>query len=228
MRPRAGARVRQFEFVREGAACAKFRSDPLSPSHTTAAKEPEVIASHAPTGDSTATGPGPKVTRRNFIVWYLAGLLTALVVAAVAPLLVFIWPSGAKVKNADVSVSLSKPLDDLADGETLQFNAPANYGFRMVDGGGDNYPGKVTFGAYAIKNAGKLIVLSLTCSHLGCSVSWTDAKKQFDCPCHGSIFNITGDVVHGPAIAPLSHLSWQNGSKPTEIKVQGYSLQGVG
>jgi Rieske Fe-S protein len=154
--------------------------------------------------------------------------MTALVVAALAPLLVFIWPSGGKVKNADVSVNLSKPPDQLQDGEVLQFNAPAQYGFKMIDGGGDNYPGKVTFGAYAIKTGGKVVYLSLTCSHLGCSVSWTPSSHQFDCPCHGSIFDMVGNVVHGPAIAPLSHLQVMPGSKPTEIKVQGYALQGVG
>lgn len=154
--------------------------------------------------------------------------MTALGVAAIAPLLVYIWPTGGKVKNADVTATVSKPLDQLQDGETVQFNAPAQYGFKMVDGGGDNYPGKVTFGAYAIKTGGKIVVLSLTCSHLGCSVQWTPSSHQFDCPCHGSIFDIVGNVLHGPAIAPLSHLAWTQGSKPTEIKVQGYALQGVG
>jgi Rieske Fe-S protein len=149
-------------------------------------------------------------------------------VAAIAPLLVFLWPSGGKVKNADVKTSLQTAPDQIQEGQTVQFNAPANYGFRMVDGGGDNYAGKVSFGGYMIKTGGKLVVLSLTCSHLGCSVQWTADKKQFDCPCHGSIFNIDGNVVHGPAIAPLSHYSWKQGSSPTEILVQGYSLQGVG
>jgi Rieske Fe-S protein len=149
-------------------------------------------------------------------------------VAAIAPLLVFIWPSGGKIKNADVAVNLSKPLNEIGDGEAVNFTSPANYGFVMADGGGDNYAGKVTFGGYAIKVSGKPTILSVTCSHLGCSVTFSTDKKQFDCPCHGSIFTIDGNVVHGPAIAPLSHLTWTQGSKPTEIKIKGYSLQGVG
>lgn len=168
------------------------------------------------------------MTRRNFIVWYLAGLMTAMVVAAIAPLLVFIWPSGGKVKSADVKATLQTPFNSLSEGQTSQFNAPSGYGFRMIDGGGDNYPGKVSFGGYVIKTGGQLLVLSLTCSHLGCSVQWTPSKKTFNCPCHGSIFNIDGHVVHGPATAPLSHYSWKKGSSPTEILVQGYALQGVG
>ena len=37
---------------------------------------------------SDADGLSRPVTRRNFIVWYLAGLLTATVVAIVAPILI--------------------------------------------------------------------------------------------------------------------------------------------
>jgi Rieske Fe-S protein len=170
---------------------------------------------------------GRKVTRRNFIVWYLAGLLTAFALAVLAPLLVYIWPTGAKVKNAIISVTLKTPLNKLADQSVVQFNAPNEMGFKMVDGGGDNYPGKVTFGGYAIRLGGTILVLSVTCSHLGCSVDFETSGHYFHCPCHGSEFFINGALKHGPAQAPLSHLGWKLGSSPSEIQVEGYSLPGV-
>jgi menaquinol-cytochrome c reductase iron-sulfur subunit len=174
-------------------------------------------------------GAGRPVTRRNFIVWYLGGLLGAMTAAALAPLLVFLWPSGSKVKPAQVPITLSKPLDQLQENETVQFNAPKNFGFRMADGGGDNYPGKVTFGAYAVKpGTSKPTVFSVTCSHLGCSVAFDTNSKQFNCPCHGSIFAIDGAVVHGPAAAPLSNISFKTGKSPDQIILDGYSLPGVG
>jgi len=37
------------------------------------------------------------------------------------------------------------------------------------------------------------------CTHLGCTPNWFDAEGRFKCPCHGSNFNMDGDVIAGPA-----------------------------
>lgn len=50
---------------------------------------------------------------------------------------------------------------------------------------------------------GSLQALSAACTHLGCIVSWNNAERSWDCPCHGSRFASSGDVLHGPAVAPL-------------------------
>jgi len=41
------------------------------------------------------------------------------------------------------------------------------------------------------------------CTHLGCSVPWSEDEGQFHCPCHGSIFSRTGEVLGGPAPRPM-------------------------
>ena len=99
----------------------------------------------------------------------------------------------------------------------------------MTDGGGDNAPGKIAFGGYVVKElAGSLVVFAVNCSHLGCSIAYKTDSKTFDCPCHGSKFGIDGQVVHGPAIYPLSHLDWKQGKTAKEIVVQGVELKGIG
>ena len=51
---------------------------------------------------------------------------------------------------------------------------------------------------------GKLHVRSAACTHVGCVVSWNEFECCWDCPCHGSQFAPTGEVLQAPALAPLS------------------------
>jgi len=149
-------------------------------------------------------------------------------VAAVAPILVFIWPPQGEAKPQDLKVNLPTPLDQIADGDGVKFDAPKSSAFTMIDGGGDNSPGDYAFGGFLVKDAGKTNVFAVNCSHLGCSIALNKDAKRFECPCHGSMFALSGNVIHGPAIAPLSHLDWKPGDAADAITVKGVSLPGYG
>jgi len=168
-----------------------------------------------------------RYTRRTFLGWWLASLLTATVITAVAPILVYFWPAPPKgQKKGPVNVALQTPIDQLQEGDAVKFDAPRtpNTAFIMADGGGDNAPGELAFGGFVVKNSGKVDVFAINCSHLGCSVALNKDAKTFDCPCHGSRFHLDGTVLQGPAPAPLSHLTWKQGATADQIVVDGIVL----
>lgn len=69
--------------------------------------------------------------------------------------------------------------------------------------------------------SGSLHECSAVCPHLGGIVHWNSAEATWDCPCHGSRFDVEGRVITGPATGPLTPLRAQShgeGEKHT-IKV---------
>ncbi|WP_410648955.1 FAD-dependent oxidoreductase [Amycolatopsis sp. cmx-4-54] len=50
---------------------------------------------------------------------------------------------------------------------------------------------------------GALHAVSLRCTHLGCLLRFNGAERSWDCPCHGSRFDVDGAVLEGPAVRPL-------------------------
>jgi glycine/D-amino acid oxidase-like deaminating enzyme/nitrite reductase/ring-hydroxylating ferredoxin subunit len=51
--------------------------------------------------------------------------------------------------------------------------------------------------------AGDVHAVSLRCTHLGCLLRFNAAERSWDCPCHGSRFDVDGGVLEGPAVDPL-------------------------
>jgi len=51
---------------------------------------------------------------------------------------------------------------------------------------------------------GELRKFSATCPHMKCIVRYNEAEETFDCPCHGSRFDVErGRVLVGPAQSDL-------------------------
>jgi cytochrome b6-f complex iron-sulfur subunit len=78
---------------------------------------------------------------------------------------------------------------------------------RFDIGPPSNFPqGAVTFlpdrRLYVFNGADGFYSISSVCTHLGCNVK--RGGPGFECPCHGSQFDESGQVVHGPAPKALA------------------------
>ena len=109
------------------------------------------------------------------------------------------WPWGALF---DPRRKADKPLNQSSDSHTrldsLASLAPGEGG--VIAEGEDQL-------AVWCDDAGDLHALSAACTHMGCAVTWNNAERTWDCPCHGSIFEADGRVRHGPANKPLGKRS---------------------
>jgi len=47
--------------------------------------------------------------------------------------------------------------------------------------------------------------MTAICTHMGCTVG-LPAGAQITCPCHGSVYDLDGGNLQGPAVSPLVHL----------------------
>lgn len=56
------------------------------------------------------------------------------------------------------------------------------------------------------RDSGGLYAMTTTCTHAGCDLATGQTiSGDITCHCHGSVFDLNGGVVNGPANAPLTH-----------------------
>ncbi|MDR3542329.1 MAG: ubiquinol-cytochrome c reductase iron-sulfur subunit [Desulfosporosinus sp.] len=52
-----------------------------------------------------------------------------------------------------------------------------------------------------------VMALVATCTHLGCEVNYHPEKKEWLCPCHGSVYDVEGRPISGPAPKTLPRVA---------------------
>ena len=71
-----------------------------------------------------------------------------------------------------------------------------------LHGGVIEWQGK-KLGAFRDKD-GTVYLVDTRCPHLGCQLAWNPEEHTWDCPCHGSRFDIHGRLISGPAQEDLA------------------------
>jgi menaquinol-cytochrome c reductase iron-sulfur subunit len=145
--------------------------------------------------------------RRGFFLTMIYGLWAAMATALSIPAAIYLlFPPKLRKDNE---------LTEAGDVTKMVPNSPVEMVFRRtrIDGW-RILSEKSTAWAVKLEN-GEMIAFAPQCTHLGCAYHWEDAKKQFLCPCHTSVFSIDGKVISGPAPRPLDRF---------EAKVQNNKL----
>jgi Rieske Fe-S protein len=59
------------------------------------------------------------------------------------------------------------------------------------------------YGIVVTNDSGVPLAIRPKCTHKGCTAVWEVKTFQFECPCHGSEFDLLGRAIKGPATKPL-------------------------
>ena len=104
-----------------------------------------------------------------------------------------------------------------ADASTVA--TPASSGATITPAAAVDAAGGVGFkdpstgnAAYVVQTAaGTYAAFTAICTHAGCTVAYLKKTSQFQCPCHGGLFDAkTGAVLSGPPPAPLPSIAIKN------------------
>jgi menaquinol-cytochrome c reductase iron-sulfur subunit len=140
----------------------------------------------------------PVGTRRRFFQWVIGGASALIGFGLGLPLIGYVVSPALK-KRAQEWVDVGA-VDQVSASEPRQFDHVT----AIKDGWMESRSRKAV---WAIKQAdGSVTVYSPICPHLGCGYRWDDGDRKFKCPCHGSVYDINGQVLGGPAPRPLDHL----------------------
>jgi cytochrome b6-f complex iron-sulfur subunit len=132
--------------------------------------------------EAAATDPAESASsRRRFFrhAWLVLGGLAVLEYVWVV--INFLRPRASLAEEGGIVIA--GPVERFEPGTVTAFQRGKFYLTRLEEGG--------------------FLAISRECTHLGCTVPWSDEEGRFVCPCHSSEYNEKGEVVSPPAPRPL-------------------------
>ena len=138
---------------------------------------------------------GFKKSRRDFIQ-IMSTIVGLVALTGVLGALDVISTSGNSGNPNNISTSTESsnlPSGAIANSNNLQAGTPVYFQYPS-----QGYPSML------LKKAdGSLVALSLLCTHACCQCNYDPSSTELYCPCHGSLFDQSGNVIRGPASIPL-------------------------
>lgn len=158
-------------------------------------------------------------TRRNFMVRTIVGIGVFIAAALAVPFGGFgILPAFRKKETA---------WSDAGTLSDLKVDQPQERRFFQIGKSGWQEE-KQERSIWLVKRQDNTVsAYSPNCPHLGCGYRWSAADQRFKCPCHGSVFDINGNVLGGPSPRSLDTLEVKQEGGKVLVKFEVFQL-GIG
>ncbi|MBI4386489.1 MAG: ubiquinol-cytochrome c reductase iron-sulfur subunit [Elusimicrobia bacterium] len=163
-------------------------ADIIGPSSGTSQQAATPEANQPPAASAAAAGPRPiaakpagQVSRRDFL-WLGWASLIAFLGSSAAATARFFFPNVIYEPSQKFNAG---PAESYGEGVDLRWLNEQRIWIVRTPPEHEQGPG-----FYAVW---------ARCTHLGCTPNWFGDQGRFRCPCHGSNFNLNGDVIAGPA-----------------------------
>jgi cytochrome b6-f complex iron-sulfur subunit len=139
------------------------------------------------------------ITRKQFLGKALGGTFGAFMGIQALAWLGFLWPKvsggfGSKVDAGKIEDLKNQIIQ--ADGSVIPAFIPEARAYVLPFSETLAGASQFTDGSTIAEG---LVAVYQRCVHLGCRVPWCNSSQGFECPCHGSKYNMVGEYYAGPA-----------------------------
>lgn len=127
-----------------------------------------------------------KDTRRGFLSQAIIGWVVLIAAPVVYGILRYLSvPTSSQTANLVIPAGKITDIPDFNTGvKLIKFNRKAVFVYR--------------------NSQNQIKAFSAVCTHLGCIVGYQLQEHNFKCNCHGSVFDLDGKNIAGPAPKPLA------------------------
>ena len=139
-----------------------------------------------------------EINRRDFIkgtTVIIGGMITAVIGI---PTIAYLIDPALREGTKEAWIPVGK-LEDIPVG------TPTPFTFTLVQVNGWERT-STSHGGYVVRRSedpNDLYILNSKCTHLSCTVNWSESDKVYLCPCHDAKFGERGEVLDGPPPRPL-------------------------
>jgi len=143
-----------------------------------------------------------EVSRRDFIK-VTTGIVGGLIGAMIGlPTVYYLIDPALREGSKEAWIPIGKL-------ENMEIGKPYPFSFTRVQVNGWERTA-TSRGGFVIRNSedsDDLFILNSMCTHLACTVNWSETDQVFLCPCHDASFGQQGEVLGGPPPRPLDRFT---------------------